>query len=687
MTPNLAKKVAAVVVTYNRKELLLENIRSLLGQTARDRLDILVIDNASTDGTHDAVSGHEERGELAYINTGANLGGAGGFQYGIREATQRGYGYIWVMDDDCMPKPDALQRFLEKDHELGDGYGFLSSKVLWKDGSICVMNVQRHDLTKNVTDFTSELVRVDMASFVSLFLPARVVREVGLPIKEFFIWTDDWEYTRRISRRYPCYLVNSSVVVHKSAKNMGANIATETPDRLGRFETMYRNDVYLYRREGLRGFLYETARLSDHVLRVLAKSTDSKRERVSAILQGTREGLSFNPSVEYVQERPGIRVLEAFGEPVSFGGEESYVFNTLDAMDRDGFSVDVLTPYFCDNERYRKMLEGWGGTLFELGQEFAPGRSRANIDKPARDFFSAHRYDIVHVHSGSISAMAILAHAAKLAGMRSVIVHAHIARRSASVKHEAIKALGSLSLERDVDAFCACSQIAATTMFTTRDAARTVLLKNGVDMTRFSFDQSVRDATRAELGIAEDRFVIGHVGRFAPEKNQAFLIRAFSRVSHRDQCLLMLVGSGDQQDACKRLVDELSLSDSVVFLDATADVTPFYQVMDLFALPSIIEGFPIVAVEAQAAGLPVMASDQITRSIDLTGNVRFLSLDDPLRWSQAFDVQAGQVWDRAVDLVHSPFDIRNTAADLRRFYLRQAFQAGALTGSVEGALS
>lgn len=291
-------KVVAVIVTYNRCELLKENIECLLNQTYP--LDILVVDNNSTDGTYESLKDFIEEDKIKYFNTGANLGGAGGFQCGIKKAVIAGYEYLWVMDDDCMPNPDALQKLMDADSELEGKYGFLSSKVLWKDGSICTMNVQRRKLTKPVKKFDKPLIPVVMASFVSFFVKSVTVQELGLPIKEFFIWTDDWEYTRRISRKYPCYVVTESTVVHKSNSNIGANIANDSPDRLDRYKYLYRNDVYLYRREGFRGFCYETARLTAHYLRILFKAKDNKRKRIKQLVSGTKEGFRFHPSIEYV---------------------------------------------------------------------------------------------------------------------------------------------------------------------------------------------------------------------------------------------------------------------------------------------------------------------------------------------------------------------------------------------------
>ena len=293
------KKVAAVVVTYNRKELLFENIGSLLSQTKASLMDIVVVDNASTDGTCQYISDYIDEKKIIYLNTGKNLGGAGGFHLGLKYAAENGYDFAWVMDDDCIPMENALEEFLRWDKKLGGRYGFLSGKVLWRDGNLCKMNLQRKTLTSCVTDFSPPCIPIAMASFVSLFIPIRIVHEQGLPLKEFFIWTDDWEYTRRISRKHRCYLITSSAALHKSSSNIGADISTDAADRLYRYRYLYRNDVYLYRREGIKGFAYEAVRLSAHLLRVLFRAKNNRLERMGYVIKGTKEGLKFRPEIEF----------------------------------------------------------------------------------------------------------------------------------------------------------------------------------------------------------------------------------------------------------------------------------------------------------------------------------------------------------------------------------------------------
>ncbi len=299
------RRVAAVVVTYNRKDLLLECLGCLQAQDFSNysdtSLDILVIDNASTDDTVSALQPLIDANTIHYFNTGSNLGGAGGFNYGMRKAVEAGYDFVWVMDDDCMPHPDTLCAFLDADTTLNGNYGYLSSVCRWVDGSICTMNTQRHPLTTNITDFSPDLQPATLASFVSLFIPAPIIAELGLPIKDFFIWSDDWEFTRRISRKYPCYVVGKSVVTHKSKNNGVGNIALDDEEKIDRYRLAYRNDVVLYRREGLKGYSYIFVRGFYHAFLVLTKAKSKKGKRLRTILKGNLEGLRFHPSIEYVK--------------------------------------------------------------------------------------------------------------------------------------------------------------------------------------------------------------------------------------------------------------------------------------------------------------------------------------------------------------------------------------------------
>lgn len=294
-------KVAAVVVTYNRIELLKECLGALEKQNYP--CDILVVDNASTDETEKYISLIKSKYDnLYYKNTGANIGGAGGFNSGMRWSVEAGYEYVWVMDDDCLPYSDALQKLIEADDMLNGKYGWLASAVLWKDGHECEMN--RVKLKKSFYEYLEYMqygiVQAEQATFVSLFLKTKTIREAGLPIKEFFIWGDDIEYTRRISVRMhlPCFIAGRSKVIHAMKENTGSNIATDIPERIDRYKYAFRNECYLYRQEGWKGICYYFAKCGWNLLKIVLKSKNYKFKRIIVLIKSVLIGLMFNPRVE-----------------------------------------------------------------------------------------------------------------------------------------------------------------------------------------------------------------------------------------------------------------------------------------------------------------------------------------------------------------------------------------------------
>ena len=285
-------RVAAVVVTYNRAEMLRQCLMSLQKQTMP--CDILVVDNASTDDTQALVQrAAQHDASIFYRNTGENLGGAGGFNFGMRWAVEAGYAFVWVMDDDCFPEAVALEKLLDADRLLQGEYGWLSSVALWTDGRECRMN--RPKIKKNFYD-RIELLRdgillAEQATFVSLFLKAETIRAVGLPVKEFFIWGDDIEYTRRITIRekMPCYVVGQSRVIHAMKNNSGSNLAVDSVERLGRYKLAFRNEAYISRREGAKGIAYYIANRGRDFLWVLTRAKDHRLKRLGVLLSRVGE--------------------------------------------------------------------------------------------------------------------------------------------------------------------------------------------------------------------------------------------------------------------------------------------------------------------------------------------------------------------------------------------------------------
>ena len=180
--------------------------------------------------------------------------------------------------------------------------GFVSSTVLWTDGSPCQMNRQHYvgqalSISGKDAENTLTLQAVDSATFVSLLFTREAVENMGLPIKEYFIWGDDKEYTLRVSETYPCFHVKESVVIHKMKTNAGSNIVIDDIGRVPRYFYAFRNDLCTAKRRGAKEVCIYFAAFFLNMLRVLFKSRDGKKMRIATMWKGMTAGMRFAPEI------------------------------------------------------------------------------------------------------------------------------------------------------------------------------------------------------------------------------------------------------------------------------------------------------------------------------------------------------------------------------------------------------
>ena len=293
--------VAAIVVTHNRKELLKECIEALKASTCS--VDVIIIDNNSTDDTKEYIS-DLIGGNVIYKRLKKNLGGAGGFSAGMKYAVKKGYEYVWIMDDDTIVKKDSLEVLLKAKNEISDSFGFISSSVKWIDGSDCKMNRQTYK--EQISDYEKLYVKkgiypVKAATFVSLLFSSDAIRQIGLPLKEYFIWGDDKEYTLRMSNTFACYNVVDSQVIHKMNNNEGSNITKDDIERINRYYYAYRNDLATARSQGIKDLLIYAAGFILNAVRIILFAPSNKIKRLGIMLKGLRDGIAFRPRVRYVR--------------------------------------------------------------------------------------------------------------------------------------------------------------------------------------------------------------------------------------------------------------------------------------------------------------------------------------------------------------------------------------------------
>lgn len=300
------KEVAAVVVTYNRKELVKECIKAVLNQQNAS-CDIIVIDNGSTDGTEEVFRNELLYPYISYENVGENLGCAESTARLVKKAAELGYKRIWVMDDDVIPERDALYNLLQADKKLKGNWGILSGVAYWTDGSICEANRQKKTIFTFMkdSDYEKDLVRIKMCSLASMFINADAVRECGTLKGEYFIYSEDYDFCARVGKSYPIYVVPNARATHKMRENRKVNFVKEPTDRLYRYKYLYRNDVDCYRQLGFAGWSYLVVKLIYTTLQLIAFEKENKAEKLKILFNGYKEGLRFMPVVIYPESHEG----------------------------------------------------------------------------------------------------------------------------------------------------------------------------------------------------------------------------------------------------------------------------------------------------------------------------------------------------------------------------------------------
>lgn len=293
------KKVGIVVVTYNRLALLKEVIDALRLQTYTD-YQIIVVNNGSTDDTAKWLAEQDD----VFTITQENLGGAGGFFTGMKYVAENGYKYCWIMDDDVICDTDALAELISAIN-VKDNIGFVCSKVLGTDGSPMNTPIVNMDSRSPITGYEDyfdlsdcNMVKVKRATFVSVLFTTEIIRKIGLPYKEYFIWGDDTEYTTRLSKKYPCYVALKSKVIHK--RNIQKIILFENEKDEKRL-AFY---VYKYRNEAFTQISRGEQKRSSIILHYMARSfkllLKGKLSHSQIFYKTAIQLISFNPNKVYV---------------------------------------------------------------------------------------------------------------------------------------------------------------------------------------------------------------------------------------------------------------------------------------------------------------------------------------------------------------------------------------------------
>lgn len=321
-----------------------------------------------------------------------------------------------------------------------------------------------------------------------------------------------------------------------------------------------------------------------------------------------------------------IRVLHVVVN-MNRGGAETLIMNLYRNIDRSKVQFDFLT---CKEGAFDSEIIELGGKIHRI--PYISDVGHFGYIKALNHFFTTHKeYKIVHSHMDKMSGLVLKA--AQKAGIPVRIAHSHSTQSEGGMAARLYKWYAGKHILPSSTHLLACSDSAADWLFSSHSSAATIL-KNGIDVEKFTFSQDVRTEVRKELGIDNESYVIGHVGRFNNPKNHSFLIDIFADFNKiKPESLLILVGDGPLRCDIEKKVINLKLEEKIKFLGIRDDINRLFQTFDVFVFPSLFEGLGMVLIEAQASGLPCLVSDVVPNEADLNlGLLDYIPLSSKSIW-------------------------------------------------------
>ena len=357
-----------------------------------------------------------------------------------------------------------------------------------------------------------------------------------------------------------------------------------------------------------------------------------------------------------------VRILQVVAS-LNAGGMENYIMNLYRMIDRSKVQFDFVVHHAAIG-LYEEEIKEMGGKIYHF--TVLDDKNVFKYISELNAFFEMHKeYRIIHGHLSSLAVLYL--GAAKRHGIPWRIAHSHGAGFLHTLKGVA-KYLLFRTTKWNANVRLACSTEAGRYLYG-KDTFEFV--PNGVDISRFAFDEKKRVEMRKELGINHE-YVIGHVGRFNLQKNHEYLLRIFKEVQARvPDTKLLLLGDGELFSNIQKLAEELGITNDTIFAGVHKDVEDYYQAMDIFVLPSLFEGLPVTGIEAQYSGLPCLFSDEITREVRISNDVQFLKIENEKMglWVDSLVKKEVNRDRNNVEIVTNKFDMSFVAKSMEERYL------------------
>lgn len=374
-----------------------------------------------------------------------------------------------------------------------------------------------------------------------------------------------------------------------------------------------------------------------------------------------------------------IKVLYVMNGVFLKGGTEAVILNYYNNIDKKQIHIDFLVHGYemeCRDNFTHRYLEQNGSKVFYVTPR---GENYFRNKKEISYILQSNKFDIIHTHMDAAGAFVL--QEAKKAKIEIRMAHSHNTASTQKPKnikefiHHLVLEYARLEIRKYATHYLACSEAAGEWLFGKGNLrnGKVKVLRNAVDCEKLSFNKEISQQKRKELNL-NNKFVMGHIGRFSYQKNHEFIIKVFNEIYKKDRDVrLVLIGDGELRKRIEDKVKTLKLEQAVLFLGLREDISELLQAMDVFFLPSNYEGLPVVGIEAQAAGLPCIMSDHITREVDTTGLVQFIPLDESVeKWtSSILEIKkSDKERENTLEKIRrAGYDIKHNAKELESLYV------------------
>lgn len=356
-----------------------------------------------------------------------------------------------------------------------------------------------------------------------------------------------------------------------------------------------------------------------------------------------------------------IKILIVIGSLDYSNGITNYAINYYRKIDKNKFEIDFVVHDCIKNKFYDLITENGGKVFFVDNIKVS---KLPKIYKEVDKIIKNKKYNIVHCHLLNIAFLYFAL--AKKYGVQSRIIHSH-ATKYAEKKTRVFRnmILGKIGIKMSTTKF-ACSNLAGNFLYKNK---KFIIINNAIDIEKFSFKESVRNKIRENLKI-NNKTVIGHIGRFSEQKNHKFLIDLLYKLNNENsKYKLVLLGDGHLFNDIIEYSKNKGVYDDICFIGNVDNPSDYYNAFDVFALPSLFEGLPVVGIEAQANGLPCLFSDTITKELELNKNVCFFSINEINKWQEQIENGNDTRCDELSYKLVNDYDIDIQAEKLEKSYI------------------